>query len=204
MNKRINIAIADRSAIIRNGLISILKRLSIPNIDVVEIEDISLLERRLAKYKLDILIINPLSTGIMPLKQIATESCCKNLKYIALQSSLTDITTLNAYDEIISIYDTADMIKEKLMRCYSLLDEQHDIKQDLSSREKEIIVGVAKGMTNKQIADRLYLSLHTVTTHRRNIANKLQIHSSAGLTIYAIVNKLVELDDIKDTIAPED
>ena len=45
-------------------------------------------------------------------------------------------------------------------------------------------------MTNKQIAERLCLSAHTVITHRRNIAGKLQIHSPAGLTIYAIVNKV--------------
>ena len=50
------------------------------------------------------------------------------------------------------------------------------------------------------IADRLCLSIHTIITHRRNIARKLQIHSSAGLTIYAIVNKLVELGDIKDQL----
>ena len=52
-------------------------------------------------------------------------------------------------------------------------------------------------MTNKEIAETLYLSVHTIMTHRRNIARKLQIHSPAGLTIYAIVNKLVELSDIK-------
>ncbi|MDR0895714.1 MAG: LuxR C-terminal-related transcriptional regulator [Prevotellaceae bacterium] len=67
----------------------------------------------------------------------------------------------------------------------------------LSQREKEIITCVVKGMTNKAIADKLFLSVHTVMTHRRNIARKLQIHSPAGLTIYAIVNKLVELQDIK-------
>ena len=72
--------------------------------------------------------------------------------------------------------------------------------EPLSTREKEIIVCVVKGMTNKQIADALCISAHTVITHRRNIASKLQIHSAAGLTIYAIVNKLVELSEIKDTI----
>ena len=72
--------------------------------------------------------------------------------------------------------------------------------EPLSAREKEIIVCVVKGMTNKQIADALCISAHTVITHRRNIAAKLQIHSAAGLTIYAIVNKLVELSEIKDTI----
>lgn len=66
----------------------------------------------------------------------------------------------------------------------------------LSLREREILVCVAKGMANKEIADTLCLSIHTVATHRRNIGNKLQIHSPAGLTIYAIVNKLVSLQDI--------
>ena len=56
---------------------------------------------------------------------------------------------------------------------------------------------VVKGFTNKEIADKLYLSPHTVITHRRNIARKLDIHSSTGLTIYAIVNKLVDLSDIR-------
>jgi len=67
----------------------------------------------------------------------------------------------------------------------------------LSSREKEIVVCVVKGLTNREIAEQLYLSAHTVITHRRNIARKLQIHSASGLTVYAIVNKLVELGDIK-------
>ena len=72
--------------------------------------------------------------------------------------------------------------------------------EPLSAREREIIVCVVKGMTNKQIADALCISTHTVITHRRNIAAKLQIHSAAGLTIYAIVNNLVELSEIRETI----
>ena len=73
-------------------------------------------------------------------------------------------------------------------------------QEALSAREKEIIVCIVKGMTNKQIADALCISAHTVITHRRNIVAELQIHSAAGLTIYAIVNKLVELSEIKDSI----
>ena len=67
----------------------------------------------------------------------------------------------------------------------------------LSAREKDIIICVAKGMNNKEIADYLYLSVHTVTTHRRNISNKLQIHTTAGLIIYAIANKLVNIEEIQ-------
>jgi regulator of cell morphogenesis and NO signaling len=69
--------------------------------------------------------------------------------------------------------------------------------ETLSAREKDIIRCVAKGMANKEIADALCLSVHTVTTHRRNISAKLQIHSPAGLTIFAILNHLVALDEVK-------
>lgn len=64
----------------------------------------------------------------------------------------------------------------------------------LSQRERDVIVSLVQGMSNKEIADHLCISTNTVITHRRNIAKKLQIHSPAGLTIYAIVNKLVSID----------
>ena len=69
--------------------------------------------------------------------------------------------------------------------------------EQLSDREKEVVACVARGLSNKDIADKLFLSVNTVTTHRRNIARKLHIHSAAGLAIYAIVNKLVALEDVK-------
>ena len=68
---------------------------------------------------------------------------------------------------------------------------------ELSEREKEIIVQVVKGLSNKEIAEALFISVNTVMTHRRNISRKLQIRSAAGLTIYAIVNGLVNLDDVQ-------
>ncbi len=67
----------------------------------------------------------------------------------------------------------------------------------LSDREKDVVVSLVQGMSNKEIADHLYISVNTVITHRRNIARKLQIHSSAGLTIYAIVNGLVDISNVK-------
>ena len=56
---------------------------------------------------------------------------------------------------------------------------------------------MVKGLTNKEIADALFISVHTVITHRRNIARKLEIHSATGLTIYAIMNHIVDLSEIK-------
>ncbi|MCH3991049.1 MAG: LuxR C-terminal-related transcriptional regulator [Prevotella sp.] len=69
--------------------------------------------------------------------------------------------------------------------------------ETLSDREKDVIVSLVQGMTNKEIAEHLFISVNTVITHRRNIAKKLQIHSPAGLTIYAIVNHLVDISTVK-------
>ena len=67
----------------------------------------------------------------------------------------------------------------------------------LSNREIEVLSLIVQGMINKEIADHLCISTNTVITHRRNIARKLQIHSPAGLTIYAIVNNLVDISSVK-------
>lgn len=67
----------------------------------------------------------------------------------------------------------------------------------LSDREREIIKLVACGMSNKEIADLLCISVNTVTTHRRNLSAKLDIHSPSALTIFAIINGLVEIEEIK-------
>jgi DNA-binding CsgD family transcriptional regulator/iron-sulfur cluster repair protein YtfE (RIC family) len=67
----------------------------------------------------------------------------------------------------------------------------------LGEREKDVIVALVQGMSNKEIAEHLCISVNTVITHRRNIARKLQIHSPAGLTIYAIVNNLIDISAVK-------
>ena len=83
----------------------------------------------------------------------------------------------------------AELPKEK--------EEKKSSQDGLSQREKEIIACVVKGMSNKEIADHLFISIHTVITHRRNIARKLEIHSPTLLTVYAIVNKLVDISEVK-------
>ena len=64
--------------------------------------------------------------------------------------------------------------------------------ETVSEREKDIIVCLVQGMSNKEISSHLYISVNTVITHRRNIARKLNIHSVAGLTIYAFANGLID------------
>lgn len=78
-----------------------------------------------------------------------------------------------------------------------MISRNTESSETLSEREREVIVSVVQGMTNKEIADHLFISINTVITHRRNIARKLQIHSAAGLTIYAIVNNLVDISAVK-------
>lgn len=79
----------------------------------------------------------------------------------------------------------------------NMISRNPDNTEILGEREKDVIVCVVQGMTNKEIADQLCISINTVITHRRNIARKLQIKSAAGLTIYAIVNNLVDISSVK-------
>lgn len=76
-------------------------------------------------------------------------------------------------------------------------EEEKPTEDVLSDREREIVHCVVCGLSNKQIAEQLFISLNTVLTHRKNIARKLNIHSVAGLTIYAIVNKIVNIDELQ-------
>lgn len=199
MSMSIKIAVAEPSLIIRSGLLAVLKRLSALSIQVVEITDFATLINTLRDEEPDILVANPALLGVLSLQQIRSDQQFASLRCVALLNNLADERLTNGYDATISLYDSAETIKEKLLEVVAIEGDAAD-REQLSAREREIIVCVVKGMTNKQIAEQLFISTHTVITHRRNIASKLQIHSPAGLTIYAIVNKLVELDQIKASV----
>ncbi len=79
----------------------------------------------------------------------------------------------------------------------SMIGKNQEGADALGEREKDVIVALVQGMSNKEIAEHLCISVNTVITHRRNIARKLQIHSPAGLTIYAIVNNLINISAVK-------
>jgi DNA-binding NarL/FixJ family response regulator len=83
------------------------------------------------------------------------------------------------------------------VRISNMINNNPGSQENLSDREKDVIIALVQGMTNKEIADHLCISVNTVITHRRNITRKLQIHSPAGLTIYAIVNNLVDISSVK-------
>ncbi|MBD5345713.1 MAG: response regulator transcription factor [Bacteroides sp.] len=79
-------------------------------------------------------------------------------------------------------------------------DDSDVLVESMTEREKEILCCVAKGMANKEIASHLCLSVHTVNTYRRNISSKLQIHSAAGLTIFAILHNLIDIKEVNPHI----
>lgn len=196
------IAIAENSVIIRSGVTAALKRLPDLKIQPLEISSLESLGQCTSMNDFDMLIVNPAFGGYFDLLKFRKDIPDSDIKVVALVSSHVDKNILNKYDDIISVYDDSDVLYDKINALQNLQTEPIDDEGDvLSAREKEIVVCVVKGMTNKEIADTLYISIHTVITHRRNIARKLQIHSPAGLTIFAIVNNLVEISEIKKNIA---
>lgn len=102
----------------------------------------------------------------------------------------------NIFIPAVRRFEHAARVRKSAKPKDNLYNDDEGRDDQLSQREKDIVISVAKGLSNKEIADTLCLSINTVTTHRRNIARKLQIHSSAGITIYAIVNKLVTLEEV--------
>ncbi|KAA6343066.1 Oxygen regulatory protein NreC [termite gut metagenome] len=198
-NNTIRIAIAETSIILRSGLTNVLKRLPNLRIQPVELTSLESLNDCLNVHPPDILIVNPVFSNFFDVTRFRNANVEKNIRVVAFVNSFIDSSLLNKYDDCISILDDLEVLAFKISNLQHIkLTEESDNTENLSQREKEIIICIVKGMTNKEIADKLYLSIHTIITHRRNISKKLQIHSTAGLAIYAIVNKLIELKDIED------
>ncbi len=195
MSRTIRIAVAEPSEIIRAGVVAMLSAVSEFRLEVHEIADGSKLRDQLGWCKPDILIVNPALLGVVSPQKVRKDSGLEELRCVALQVSMVDPAVVRTYDADVSIYDSGDQLREKIVRLAAEPREESS-REPLSAREKEVVVCVVQGLTNKQIADKLCLSTHTVITHRRNISAKLDIHSTAGLAIYAIVNKLIELSDI--------
>ncbi len=111
---------------------------------------------------------------------------------VAIQSTLNDSETMRRFAASVSIYSTT----EELVRImHETLDRaaepSYSESHDLSDRERDVLILVAKGYTNKEIASELNISPHTVISHRKNIVHKTGIRSVAGLTVYAVLNKLI-------------
>lgn len=193
---KILIAVAESSVIVRSGLVSVLKRLPDMEVEVVEVTSKDGIRHCMEMYTPQILIVNPQLEGWFDVD--AFRQCYKqDVKLVSLLCSMVDSSQLKGYDERVTLFDDMASLEKKITELLNIADEEEPDQDALSQREKEIVGCIVRGMTNKEIAEKLFISVHTVMTHRKNITRKLQIHSAAGLTIYAIVNKLVELSEVK-------
>ena len=144
----------------------------------------------------DIIIVNPAVIDYNDRLDIRSCLGAGNAAIVALTHSSYEESVLRQYDECIGIYDNSARITQKLKN--ALEENAQAPKSDineLSGRERDILAAVAKGLTNKEIADEFNISVYTVISHRRNISQKLGINSIPGLTVYAIMNKLVDMSD---------
>ena len=116
-----------------------------------------------------------------------------NEEWLALHAEVED----NIFIPAIKYLEDKSRQSDVSAKISSMIGKNQEGADALGEREKDVIVALVQGMTNKEIADHLFISINTVITHRRNIARKLQIHSPAGLTIYAIVNNLVDISSVK-------
>ena len=195
MSKRI--IICEASEIITIGLYEILQ--SIASVDVVmRLDSPENLSEKILSTDANILIINPnllgLSDRSLP-QQLLKEY--PNLTIIALMTNYIESSTLKLYDGVIEINDSKLKVINKLNQFAQDTEKQEKTDDiELSKREIDVLVAVAKGLMNKEIADQMNISIHTVISHRKNITRKTGIKSVSGLTVYALLNNLIDETEV--------
>lgn len=192
------IIIAEPSPIISSGLLKYLEDVNQLNI-VSVVDNIDDLHDKIIIHNPDLLIINPLMFGYSNhnlIRQFIQNN--HSIHHIALVSTYIDKSLLKYFKEIIELSETKQKVINKIINLINNTEESSPQNEsfDLSNRETDVLVCVAKGMTNKDISDMLNISVHTVITHRKNIVKKTGIRSVSGLTVYALLNNLVEESEI--------
>lgn len=192
------IAIAEPSIMLRIGLEQLLREL--PDAEVVfSTDNLGSLYARINALRPDILIVNPLLYDYTKRSTIRAEfDNLPNLRLVGLVTSYIESQHQRQFAGIIELNDDFQRIKSTLNQVTNSLQSDGDEPDTdpLSDREKEVLVCLSKGLKNNEIADTLNISVHTVITHRKNIVRKTGIKSVAALTVYAILNNLIEEKDI--------
>lgn len=197
MATKIKILLIENSPILIEGTSNILR--SLGNIEISKVvPNCDKALTLLTGYAPSIIIADTRLVGYQTAQFINT---CKekntSIAIVALQTNFISQEQLYLFDGTISIEDNIQSIQSKLKTVLSPETEKEGNDNfDLSIREKEVLVAVAKGKTNKEIADELNISIHTVMTHRKNITGKTGIKSISGLTVYALINNLVKQEEV--------
>jgi DNA-binding CsgD family transcriptional regulator len=191
--KRTGVIVAIESYLLRKGVVTILNRLT--GVTVIrELEAAAPLQKYIQTRNRDLLVLSQ-SLFEKSGHLLFNEGDLQERTIILTQGKLTEAEGgLPSIDS----GDTKDVIMNKiqdLMEAQPFTpDESYQL--NLSPREKTIVRLVSLGYTNKQIAEELFLSAHTVITHRKNIGHKLGIKSVSGLTVYAIVNNIITIEEV--------
>jgi len=194
--KRYRVVIAESSSIITEGLKSMLTS---SEFEVVGTRtSLQKVAEDFTQLKADVVIAG--SQAICSQKQSSIRLAYKELQQTALvmlSTTVSDDDLIRQMDGIVNIYDNAAQVERKLL---SALEQSqtnpYSDSHELSERERDVLVLVANGLANKEIADKLNISIHTVVSHRKNIAHKTGIKSVAGLTVYAMLNNLLDPTDV--------
>ena len=198
MSNHYKIVVADPSPITLIGLAYMINELQDFEV-VLKSTDMHTVMTRIHLANPDILIINPLMIDFskrMMLRDVFRD--LPKMKVVALTSVYFENQLLKQYDGVIEINDSLQRIKSTLNQVVKTARKSMDDNEStmLSDREKEVLVCLSQGKKNNEIAEALNISVHTVITHRKNIIKKTGIKSVAALTVYAILNNLIEEKDI--------
>jgi DNA-binding NarL/FixJ family response regulator len=194
MSKHLNIILVEASFVVCDGLDEIFRKngLNCQLSQAGSLDDVKLL---LTKSKCDIVIINPQAVLNNEAMLDIVKNQYNHIKWIAFVYAYFDARILSLFDAVINITDTPETIIATVSKLNPNL--QDTASQDiLSDREIDVLKLVATGMANKEIADKLNISTHTVISHRKNISQKTGIKSVSGLTIYAVVKNLVSIETL--------
>lgn len=185
------VLIAETSYIIRKGFIQLLREF--PEVEqILEAASDEDFQVAVNEHSPHIIIANT-SFNIKPLFIDLEEEMAPTVLYL-FNSQLPPHSPASH----LSIHEEKASLKEKIEVAIDSCRKnvQPDPEEELSPREKLVLKQVAVGLTNKEIADKLFISAHTVISHRKNITRKLGIKTVSGLTVYAILNKLISMEDI--------
>jgi len=188
---RINIAVIEPSQIICEGLSNILMKFK-KSFYIYRFSDLEEFKISASKETFNIVIVNPSVIQNKLSDFIKLKNNQSGLLWIALVYSLFDEEVLQKFDDTLLVTASLEQISNKIVQINPASEKSpHD---DLSEREIEVLTQMVKGFANKEIADTLNISIHTVISHRKNITEKTGIKSLSGLTIYAITKKIIPLD----------
>lgn len=187
------ILIAEPSYLLRKGLLQIINQVQ----DSAEVEIVGShlgLVEVLHHFSPDVIIMNTSIAVAVPIEEIKKQLPGPAKIIHLINTPLPP----DSNSQQISIYDSKMVLMDKLAH-YLKPDEEKEPdeeSEELTSREKLVLKHVALGQTNKEIAAALFISTHTVISHRKNITRKLDIKSVSGLTVYAILNGIIKMEDI--------